>query len=1363
MLKSSPRAVLVSVITLVLFITTTFTCGPKCYSPRTGACHNVTIPVPRSCPAVKANWRKKCSAPMTESLLEADWLLSSGVTVTFIRCHRERDCARPPAHPSALAFSMTKVCLVPVQRQQIFSRKSDEWQRDAPEHRPGSHFVEDRPLCSSAPASPWSHSLYALVHPLTGGMLPRDRRHSPTQHKNIRSLVKPPPFGLTFRKCAQVEVGLEFPRVTIYLLINNTGTPAGAHLTQLSVRDTVSGLSLLENHGKVLEKGFLTFAEDSLSAGFHYSLNYSAIIRAHRDEILELPAYLTFSNASQNDINLFGPVVANLTIRINSTEKVYPNHGIHFAGFLGSFTSVVFLGLLLIHRLYTVARRNTLQQRRRAGVLNGDPDPEYAVCNISETAKEEAAFEDKIVDIMVLEDPQNMRQALENLHMSDLLRAAAGLESSRVQIHKDLAAALLRGPRLQGQLSAQAEGRLLGVLHGQLMGMEGKLKEEHVARVAALAAQCGLETREEMEAEHRRQAAQKALAERLLQQAPRQLALECSMLLDKLHELDQDRLRRGLLARHEEASARVQRQAVVQRRAELHKIFSEELEEATRMGEMDRGVANGLLHTYFTCQDQLEEVLDVFLANQRSVLGERHAQRQFLVHSLQSLKSLMCEVFAKTSAQMESWFRELRKKACVAEEQLEQLLEKAKKELLLVKQGLDEVLTQERSSMHCELVKKRRGLISDKLQEHKRKQKELSALGRVWAEGTDLAPYLLRWHSLLTSQCLELGELINNLDEEAAADIRKVTMRAIHSSMVEVKAILPEAAGALLGPGSTCFLPQREPVGAALAEAQERLHGEGKAAQRLLQATRDDLQHCLEQELHEQRELRLHARGYFQTLCASQLTLSEEELLRLKLAFQNCLSQMDHCLVLPRAHSRCRLQALLSQWRREQLLEKRTQPFGLPVEERWETCPSELLALRKQTETQLQIYEQEEEEESTAMKKVLEEMRLEREEELQVQEEDLAVQAAVVHFQRAEKRTRALETYGAILKLQGHLVEEMRPTGALGAPEVAQSIRNHRQGLEEADLLLQRERTEWEALATGNPESDDILDKAGENGMFHVEEDCRISVGLQEALRMCEQVTRALTERLRDENERSQVIEDLKEQLELKGIYTHLDQELDFMAGLLKRTQVSAGTLLETLGLLLPTSPEADLLSLVDVLYPRQSLSLAAAERDRGWADGTRAALLSRLRDDIIRRNILTPPQGKERERILKKRQSLLEKLFSPPRAESSGSTHQILVEEKPLEVSGRPSVSHPNPTSISEREIADARQASGQDMEVDVSVSTQATQSWDPSDTEGKVFVFKLQPEVTDLAGTAPKKERRKKRNYLNFKKGAVAPQEEE
>lgn len=47
-------------------------------------------------------------------------------------------------------------------------------------------------------------------------------------------------------------------------------------------------------------------------------------------------------------------------------------------------------------------------QRKRS-----DSDPEYADCGMSETVKEEATFEDKMVDTMVLEDPQNMYQALE--------------------------------------------------------------------------------------------------------------------------------------------------------------------------------------------------------------------------------------------------------------------------------------------------------------------------------------------------------------------------------------------------------------------------------------------------------------------------------------------------------------------------------------------------------------------------------------------------------------------------------------------------------------------------------------------------------------------------------------------------------------------------------------------------------------------------------------------------------------------------------------------------------------------------------------------------------------------------------------
>lgn len=121
----------------------------------------------------------------------------------------------------------------------------------------------------------------------------------------------------------------------------------------------------------------------------------------------------------------------------------------------------------------------------------------------------------------------NMHFIPKSLEVSTLLHATNNLEATRIQIYKDVMSSLLGGLRSQGQASAQPQQRLLSVLHGQLLGMEGRLKEERGARMAALAGQCNLETREEMEAEHRRQAAEKAQAELLCRHADQQVVINC--------------------------------------------------------------------------------------------------------------------------------------------------------------------------------------------------------------------------------------------------------------------------------------------------------------------------------------------------------------------------------------------------------------------------------------------------------------------------------------------------------------------------------------------------------------------------------------------------------------------------------------------------------------------------------------------------------------------------------------------------------------------------------------------------------------------------------------------------------------------
>lgn len=61
------------------------------------------------------------------------------------------------------------------------------------------------------------------------------------------------------------------------------------------------------------------------------------------------------------------------------------------------------------------------------------------------------------------------------------------------------------------------------------------------------------------------------------------------------------------------------------------------------------------------------------------------------------------------------------------------------------------------------------------LQIHKQRQKDLSGLSKGLVK-LELAQHLQCWQNLLTAHSLELAELISNLDEEAAADIRKVSL-----------------------------------------------------------------------------------------------------------------------------------------------------------------------------------------------------------------------------------------------------------------------------------------------------------------------------------------------------------------------------------------------------------------------------------------------------------------------------------------------------------------------------------------------------------------------------------------------------------
>ncbi|KAF5890338.1 limbin, partial [Clarias magur] len=951
---------------------------------------------------------------------------------------------------------------------------------------------EEAALCSAAPEGPWGHSLYALIDQLRETVLrqnhQRGARHTLPQMGS--PATQSSEFAVQFQKCAQVVTASEFPQVRVSLVVKNL--QGGTELSQLHIRDTITDIISLQTNGTVQDRQYQTFNTATLPAGSSYAVSYTANVKRSTNEQLFLPAFLTFSSTFQN-INVLGPVVANFTLRINTTEKVCVNHALHFAGFCLAFLSctlLLSLTLLTVGCVYKKCLYTPQHKKRRSFIVEEELDE--PVCNASDTANEDATFEDRIIDIMALQDPQDMSLALDNLEKSSMLRDALMLECVRVQ--------MLKG--------------VFRVLTARVSGSSN----------------------------------------------------EVSMvdLLSHVTEIQEDQ--RSQLSTQSNIEAHVDRQDVEQRRLEalcrreeLHDIISEEIEEAAMTG--GTLMANQLLRTYYSCQDQLESVLDLFVANQRAALSEQQAQRRFLLQGLQDLQRSMCDMFRVFSRHIDSWFTRIRREGALSDQHCVQQLEHAQSELQCVQKSFEETLVRERNSAHNDIIKTRRARIAETLCEQKREQQDLVC--GFLCDGP-LEDYLMRWQTLLCAHNTHLSELITHLDQEAAAHIRRVLVCVLRDAVADLKQVECETSESLQEAGVPRWLLLQlkagSVVGGCLADTEAELGVRKREAAKTLRLTRGRVQQIREQELQQQRERRERMQTYCRSMWESQCALSESDLLRVQLEYVKSVCHLDRCLALPLANQSTK-----------HTLDGAS--GGDPISPHVCTCKDEMCVCED--------------------------------------EERVTMQVMAVQWDKVERKSRVVETHSALLTLQTLLMQTVSHTPV--GEELSHAIHTHSSALEEAELLLQKEESEWERSMDGLAHNK-LLTPAEEE-MFRVNTDCVISECLQEALYKTQQLTLILTERWRMDLRRQQVMKDLREQQELKRLYTHFDQDLLLVALLVKFSGVSEPVLRQLLCLLLPTQPEAELQSLIHTLAPKE-----------GRISGPWCHLVDRLRNDIISKR--TSPQS---------------------------------------------------------------------------------------------------------------------------------------
>ncbi|XP_032541320.1 limbin isoform X6 [Chiroxiphia lanceolata] len=1018
--------------------------------------------------------------------------------------------------------------------------------------------------------------------------------------------------------------------------------------------------------------------------------------------------------------------------------KIMYSHAITASGFFIAF----FISLVLTCAVFLIIYRTQIlkwsfcsKNQEIQHELSQNHKLEHSQFNSGDLFSEDIIMNDQIIDILSFEEPGNMLQALEDLEVASLIRADADLEAQRTQICKEVIGMMLKNMVLSHNLFPHVEKKISSIFKKRFLAMEKEIQEEYERKMVALTAECNLETKKKMEAQCQKARAANEEAEELMKKINEKPAVEYRNLLDRLHRLDQDHLKRFLLVKQEEYFAKAYRQLAVTQREELHTIFFAQITNATLKGELKLEAAKTLVEGYSKVQGDVEELMDFLQASRKYHLNRRFSYREYLISKIQLRDSHVSALINAAATQISSLLNKMERAGHLPESHLGMLLDRVETEINFVKQKFDHDLKQEKQKLRQKLITKRRREMLQKQKEH---QKEQLSFGDPFKTTNDITHYLRHWKDLLSGHTIEFEELIEKLDNEASEELKELLFSLTEKAIEEFKRVqcgvfVQELVK--LNVPKLFLLEAVEEHKKEMAVKHEQLereeHDKSMAAEELLQFTRQKLSQELETGILEQKKLRSWEQSVFMQLLSLPLSLSEEELLRMRQELHCCFSQVDSSLAWPKIRARTLLQTFEMEQRDTEML-KVDQNLAMTNKQQHSKMGkagsrnrNKLDILKKSLQAKILIFEDLVKDEN--LNKIKNELQLEKEHHLCDLENKLGEYIASLAFQKTVKKSKMLELYTAIINVQAMLFEQLSTSKTLSKLECIQILEAHNPEIEELDRKL-----EYEMLHKDSAQQHLIsrqrwiLDGLGlSSEAVETNAERHVTVLLRQAMNKCRQFINLYQQSLRDEQWNCVVLENLLENIEMDAFLAIYSQELRLAGYLAKLTRVPMGMLHRVLNWLLPSSSQSEVLSVLDSINKYsdgvvdsdsnadESGSCKKRKNQELWQ-----AREKKVRQDLINRSLEKIPSLKNRKDswIKKKQCGLLEKAAFVHLGCSP--THP------PMEQSDPP-----------------------------VSVNTATKEAIELLDTGEKIFLFR---EPSDPILALHNSPRKKKKNFLNSKKAA-------
>ncbi|XP_071089451.1 limbin-like [Haliotis cracherodii] len=847
------------------------------------------------------------------------------------------------------------------------------------------------------------------------------------------------------------------------------------------------------------------------------------------------------------------------------------------------------------------------------------------------------AVDESIILILSLKEKLQMYREIDNLDILSTIYVDTDIEKEQNDAAIQTSQLLIQSLRHNGDISPQTENKVVTDFKVCLQELDRHLEAEFKKAMEEVYKDLSAKNKERFSTMMARHKQEKADAMNMTRDSTDEEKEVLLSLLDQQHQTEENELTYILALEQNEEGEKLRKEFAIRKRMGIKEKQQYFLNNTCGTGQLDPQQADWLLKEHAKQQERLHRMYDEEISRQRMLLEEKLARRRALAHASEGQEDDHVEMLNTMVGHQVTAIQRMGKREVLSEAQVDEYLKNVKEEMLAVKEKMEKEKGRQEEELHKKLSQRKQQRLMEKKKHQEQEFQDFAS--KSTAQQTDgsidpiaFAEGLLK---LRSHHRTELSDLENEIDSEHFHELEESRNQIAFSARAELKEMEKKLLADLQGEGMSenqmnKFLKDHD---RELNDLLRRQEGEREKQKERLRETllrrQQEWEQRRAQEKQEQEELREHEAKVVNKLINSQMSISEAERDRILKEHEKQMVQLENSLTLNKLRQKRMLEDKLAQ-RRAQQLEKLQQRQDTEIKKQRraaenngeesdaETHRQEAALMKKYAERRIAVLQGHELNLEEELSQIRQEMTKERAYALKNQEERLGAMIAALQMQKAREMAQIEEQQKAINNLKVNLMDELTDRGVLSSPECERIIETHKERQEQLNKKLdsqrkKQERAMQEKLQERLMQREQSLLQKQELEMVEIMQasGSKTASKIRRALLMHQQMLQLEQFRNQMERETTQVLEDIRRQFEVNKQKAMQEQELQFIAGLVKVGRVQQEELVLVLQMLHPGKSQTQLQGMLDKIADKDSQAQPGVQTDNTLVERVRASQLA--------------------------------------------------------------------------------------------------------------------------------------------------------